>query len=603
MCGIVGFVSKEKLSNNVLIDGLKSLEYRGYDSCGIALVNDGVMALYKAKGKIVNLQNKMNDNLVGNCGIAHTRWATHGEPSEINAHPHQIENVTLVHNGIIENSEELKSELKKLGVVFKTQTDTEVACAVLDQLLKETSNKIDVMHKASKILKGSYAFAIIFKDELDKVYAIRKDSPLILGVKEDKNFLASDVSAFLPQTNMVLDLNENEIAVLSKDGILIYDEDCNVVNREPYKTTLNIQEIRKDGYDTFLMKEIAEEPIVIKKTINHYMGDDLYDLIDTMPCLNEYNRFVFIGCGSAMHACMVAHTMMEKYARTLSRVEIASEFRYANPILDSKTLCVFVSQSGETADTVAALRMCNKMGIDTISVCNVLGSTLAKEAKYNLPTLAGKEISVATTKAYCAQVAVLTLLVLKKTMQNNLLSAQEKRQIQAEIKTLPRLLSNYLNNTKVEKFAKLIQNSKDVFFIGRGIDYALSLEGSLKLKEVSYIHSEAYAAGELKHGTISLIEFGTPVIACITDSDLQEKTISNTKEVKARGAIVLLMIREDLYNDNIQADEVILLPKVHTTMQSIVSIIPYQLLAYHIAKARGCDIDQPRNLAKSVTVE
>jgi glucosamine--fructose-6-phosphate aminotransferase (isomerizing) len=604
MCGIVGFVSKESKTIDIVVEGLKSLEYRGYDSCGVALVNDGVMGMFKAKGKIINLEAKLkNNDIPTNCAIGHTRWATHGEPNEINAHPHQMEDVTLVHNGIIENSDELKDQLQKLGFVFKTQTDTEVAAAVLSGLLREEKDKVKVMHRANDILRGSYAFAIIFKDEPETVYCIKKDAPLILGKGKDIIHLASDVSAFLAYTNMVIELNDGEIAKLNNGSLTIFDNDCNIIIRNSEKTNLTLQDIKKDGYDTFLLKEIHEEPAVIKKTISHYMGEDLYDLMDTMPELTKYNRAIFIGCGSAMHAGMVGKYLMEKYARVISSLEIASEFRYSNPILDEKTLCIFVSQSGETADTLAALRMCNQMGLDTIAVCNVLGSSISKEAKYFLPTLAGKEISVATTKAYTAQVAVLSLIVLKKAISDNKLEPKDKREIEKELRTLPKLLASYLDNTEVEKFASLIQNTEHAFFIGRGVDFALSLEGSLKLKEISYIHSEAYPAGELKHGTISLIEQGTPVIALITEEKLVEKTISNMKEVKARGAAVLLMIREDLYNEQIEADKIILLPKLHTAVQSIVSVIPYQMLAYHIATARGCDIDQPRNLAKSVTVE
>ena len=603
MCGIVGFVSKNDQTVNVVIEGLKALEYRGYDSCGIAYMSNNVMALYKAKGKIKNLVDKIDVNSPSSCAIGHTRWATHGEPSEVNAHPHQMKSVTLVHNGIIENSDELKKQLVQEGYVFKTQTDTEVAAAVFSSLLKKEKNKIKVMHQANTILKGSYAFAIIFKDESNCVYCIKKDAPLILGKGNETYYLASDVSAFLAYTSDIMDLEDGEIAKLSPNGITLYAKDESVIERASYKTTMNIQEIQKDGYDTFLLKEIHEEPTVIKKTISHYMGFDLYDLMDTMPSFSQYNRFIFIGCGSAMHAGMVAKNLMEKYARVVSVCEVASEFRYADPIMDAQTLCVFISQSGETADTLAALRMCKQRNLDTVAVCNVLGSSLAKEAKYFLPTMAGKEVSVATTKAYVSQIAVLSLIVLKTAMSNNQLAPKDKREIEKELRTLPKLLANYLDNTKVEKFAKKIQDTHDAFFIGRGIDYSLSLEGSLKLKEISYIHSEAYPAGELKHGTISLIEKDVPVIALITDEKLLEKTVSNMKEVKARQAVVLLIIREDLYNEQIEADEVIFLPKLHTAMQSIVSVIPYQLLAYYIAKARGCDIDQPRNLAKSVTVE
>lgn len=603
MCGIIGFVSKKKQPVSLLLEGLKTLEYRGYDSCGIALVNEETMEVYKAKGKIINLESKVDKELVGTSGIAHTRWATHGEPSETNAHPHQIQSVTLVHNGIIENSDELRKKYESQGYIFLTQTDTEVACAVFDDCLKRHSDKKDVIHEAIEILKGSYAFAIIFKDELDKVYAVRKDNPLVLGCEEETVYLASDISAFLKYTNKIIELEENEIGILSPSGIMVIDKENKTVKREAVISELKLESIQKDGYDTFLLKEIHEEPVVIKKTIRHYMTHSLDDLMESMPDLSKYNRFVFVACGSAYHAGIIARDNMIQKARVHACAELASEFRYANPLLDKQTCVVFVSQSGETADTLAALRMCNEMDVDTIAVVNVLGSSIAKEAKVLLPTLAGKEISVATTKAYCAQVAVLSLLCIKKAIQENRIDTKEKTMIEKEIKDLPVLLKKYIDNTQVESFALQMQKQNSAFFIGRGIDYALSLEGSLKLKEISYIHSEAYAAGELKHGTISLIEVGTPVIACITDEKLASKTLSNMKEVKARGAKVLLMIREDLYQESIEADEIILLPCVHPILQAIVSIIPYQLLAYYIAKNRGCDIDQPRNLAKSVTVE
>lgn len=603
MCGIIGFVSSENTSAVVLIEGLKKLEYRGYDSCGIALVHDEVMALIKTKGKVKTLEDKLGNDLKGKCGLAHTRWATHGEPNDVNAHPHQIERVTLVHNGIIENSHELRKMLETKEVEFKTETDTEVACAVINDCIDKTDSKIEAIRKAGTLLKGSYAFGIIFNDELDKIYAIRKDSPLLLGKGENISFLASDCSAFLEITDQIMELEENEIAILSTKGIQIFNDHGNLIERNATKALISLEEIQKDGYDTFLMKEIHEEPTVIKKTFRHYMKNSLYDLFETIPSLKKYNRFVFVGCGSAYHAGMVAKTLMEQKARILSSSELASEFRYNNPILNEETAVIFISQSGETADTLAALRMCNDMGIDTFAIVNVLGSSLAKEAKVFLPTLAGKEISVATTKAYCSQIAVLSLLCIKKAMEENRLSEKEMKKLEAEIVSLPSLMKKYIEDTHVEKIAKKISNYNHAFFLGRGIDFALSLEGSLKLKEISYLHSEAYAAGELKHGTISLIEKDTPVVACITDKDLLLKTLSNMKEVETRGAQVFLLIREDLYSNLIDADEVIFLPKVHEVMQGIVSILPYQLLAYHVAKIRGCDIDQPRNLAKSVTVE
>ena len=603
MCGIVGFTARQPMSVRVLIDGLKALEYRGYDSCGIALKQKDDLLVQKVKGKVSGLEEIIDPSITGICGIAHTRWATHGEPSVINAHPHQMEHVTLVHNGIIENSEELKQELQSKGYVFHSQTDTEVACAVIDDLSKAYTDKIDILHKAGFILKGSYAFAIMFDDEPNTIYAVRKDSPLILGISDNASYLASDASAFLSETSLIMDLEENEVARLYNGEIEIYDINCALIHRSAYKSTLSLSDIQKDGYDTFLLKEIHEEPAVIKKTIHHYLQQSLLDLEQTMPDLSSYNRFVFIGCGSAMHAGMIGCRLAGKYARILCSAELASEFRYSDPILSADTLCIFVSQSGETADTLAAMRLCKDKGIDTLAVVNVLGSSLAKEAKFTLYTQAGKEISVATTKAYTSQVCVLALLVLKKAMQENLLSIEQQNIMENQLKTLPLLIRDFMSNTNVERFAKHIENAEHAFFIGRGLDYALSLEGSLKLKEVSYLHSEAYAAGELKHGTIALIEKGTPVIALITDPMLKDKTLSNIKEVQARGACVLLMIREDLYTPSIEADETILLPALSDIMQAVASVVPYQLMAYYVAKKRGCSIDQPRNLAKSVTVE
>lgn len=603
MCGIVGFTARQPMSVRVLIDGLKALEYRGYDSCGIALRQSDGLMVQKVKGKVAGLEDIVDMSSTGICGIAHTRWATHGEPSVLNAHPHQMERVTLVHNGIIENSEELKHELQDKGYVFVSQTDTEVACAVIDDLSKAYTDKVDILHKAGFILKGSYAFAIMFDDEPESVYAVRRDSPLVLGINDHASYLASDASAFLSQTSMILDLEENEVARLHDGEIEIFDLNCERIKRSPFRSTLSLSDIQKDGYDTFLLKEIHEEPAVIKKTIHHYLQQSLLDLNETMPDLSSYKRFIFIGCGSAMHAGMIGCRLAGRYARILCSAELASEFRYSDPILSQDTLCIFVSQSGETADTLAAMRLCRDRGIDTLAIVNVLGSSLAKEAKYTLYTQAGKEISVATTKAYTSQVCVLALLVLKKAMQENLLSETEQNSIEQQLKTLPSLIKDFMNNTNVERFASHIENADHAFFIGRGIDYALSLEGSLKLKEVSYLHSEAYAAGELKHGTIALIENGTPVVALITDPQLKDKTLSNIKEVQARGACVLLMIREDLYTPSIEADEVILLPALSDVMQAVASVVPYQLMAYHVAKKRGCSIDQPRNLAKSVTVE
>ena len=602
MCGIIGYTSNNLKSTSILIDGLKALEYRGYDSCGVAINCDNTINMFKEKGKIINLENVLNIN-DSSCGIGHTRWATHGEPTRFNAHPHQVSNVTLVHNGIIENYDVLKRELIKENVVFNSDTDTEVACAVINKCIEKTSNKLEAVRMACNIFEGSYAFVILFSDDLDTLYCIKKDSPMIIGVSDDTSYVSSDISAFIKETNQIIDINENNIVVLKGNNINIFDEDLNLINYNVKTCNMKATDIQKDGYDTFLMKEIHEQPSVIFKTIHKYFQNNLTDILQTMPSIDKYKRFVFVGCGSAYHACMIGKNLMERKAKVLCSVELASEFRYSNPIIDKSCAIIFVSQSGETADTIAALRMCNDKGIDTFGIVNVENSTLYNECKYPLLTLAGKEVSVATTKAYLAQVCVLSLLALNKAMSMNVLDLEEKIELEEQLLILPKLLKEYLNDEVIERYADLIFNKEHIFFIGRGIDYALSLEGSLKLKEISYIHAEAYAAGELKHGTISLIEKDTPVIACITDEKLASKTISNIKETQARGAQILWLVKEGLVDPCMEKERTIVLPKIHSTMQAIISIIPYQLLAYYVAYKRGCDIDQPRNLAKSVTVE
>ena len=602
MCGIIGYTSNNLKSTSILIDGLKALEYRGYDSCGVAINCDNTINMFKEKGKIINLENVLNIN-DSSCGIGHTRWATHGEPTRFNAHPHQVSNVTLVHNGIIENYDVLKRELIKENVVFNSDTDTEVACAVINKCIEKTSNKLEAVRMACNIFEGSYAFVILFSDDLDTLYCIKKDSPMIIGVSDDTSYVSSDISAFIKETNQIIDINENNIVVLKGNNINIFDEDLNLINYNVKTCNMKATDIQKDGYDTFLMKEIHEQPSVIFKTIHKYFQNNLTDILQTMPSIDKYKRFVFVGCGSAYHACMIGKNLMERKAKVLCSVELASEFRYSNPIIDKSCAIIFVSQSGETADTIAALRMCNDKGIDTFGIVNVENSTLYNECKYPLLTLAGKEVSVATTKAYLAQVCVLSLLALNKAMSMNVLDLEEKKELEEQLLILPKLLKEYLNDEVIERYADLIFNKEHIFFIGRGIDYALSLEGSLKLKEISYIHAEAYAAGELKHGTISLIEKDTPVIACITDEKLASKTISNIKETQARGAQILWLVKEGLVDPCMEKERTIVLPKIHSTMQAIISIIPYQLLAYYVAYKRGCDIDQPRNLAKSVTVE
>lgn len=605
MCGIIGYAGLCNISNSVLIEGLKALEYRGYDSAGIATVNDGAVHIVKAKGKVSFLEAKMKAEKImdGQVGIAHTRWATHGEPSETNSHPHQSGSVTLVHNGIIENYNDIKSELEQVGYTFQSDTDSEIACAYIDHCYTLKKDKQRALACAYKHFRGSFAFAILFADEPDAMYAMRKNSPLVLGVASDKTFLASDISAFLKYTNKYLLLEHDEIARCSSSGIIIKTIDGEFVKRDVLETDMDIHDIQKDGYEHFMLKEIHEEPEVVKKTIASLMQSDMKDLLNTIPDLSGYDDIHIVACGSAMYAGMIAKSLIETRARIHVDCVCASEYRYANPIFTENTLVILVSQSGETADTIAALQLAKQHGVDTLAIVNVVGSTIARDADFVIYTKAGPEICVATTKAYCTQVAVLSLIACDLAYVHGNIDEDEVIRITNELKQLPEHMQTLIDAKQYVAYANKIYAHNDVFFIGRGLDYSLSMEGSLKLKEISYIHSEAYAAGELKHGTISLIEQGTPVIALATDEDLYEKTISNIKEVKARGAYVLLIISDDLHVAKDYYDDILILPKVDKLIQGILTVIPLQLLAYEIARLRGCEIDQPRNLAKSVTVE
>ena len=539
----------------------------------------------------------------GQVGIAHTRWATHGEPSERNSHPHHSGMTTLVHNGIIENYHEIKEELENAGYAFVSDTDSEIACAYIDYCYFLCKDKQQALAKAYRRFRGSFAFAIIFEDESDAIYAMRKNSPLVLGVASDKAFLASDISAFLKYTNRYLMLEHEEIAKCSSAGIVIKTLEGEFISREIQVTDMDIKDIQKDGYEHFMAKEIHEEPDVVKKTLDSFIQVDMKDLLNTMPNLSKYDDIHIVACGSAMYAGMIAKSLIETKARIHVDCDCASEYRYANPIFTKQTLVILVSQSGETADTIAALHLAKDAGVDTLAIVNVVGSTIARDANYVLYTKAGPEICVATTKAYCTQVAVLSLIACNLAYIHGHMDEDEVARITKELKELPMHMQKLVDSDQYLHYAKKIYEHNDVFFIGRGLDYSLSMEGSLKLKEISYIHSEAYAAGELKHGTISLIKEGTPVIALATDEDLYEKTISNIKEVKARGAYVLLLISDDLSIAPDYYDDVLVVPKVDKLIQGILTVIPLQLLAYEIAKLRGCEIDQPRNLAKSVTVE
>ena len=603
MCGIAGYIGKNKNAIEVVLEGLEALEYRGYDSAGIAYVTDKVNIL-KAKGKIAYLEEKIDKEELGELGIAHTRWATHGEANDINSHPHRVGEVTIVHNGIIENYMELKKLLQDEGYTFQTETDTEVAAAVLDYLKKKNLwTNLEVIKEFSNYVKGSYALGIIFDDELDTLYATREDSPLIVGIGNEENLIASDVSAILKFTKKYALLDKKDIVKLTKNKIEFYDKELKSVEREHLEVNWDIEQAEKNGYEHFMLKEIHEEAKVLKDTIHEYV-ESLDAFLNKMPDFSRYNKIHIVACGSAMHAGLIGKYLIENYSNIETFVEIASEYRYKKVFYDKNTLVILISQSGETADTIASLRKAKEDGIDTLAIVNVVSSTIAREADNVLYIRAGVEVAVATTKAYLLQVAMLMLINLKMMVENDLINNKELKEVLESLKNSPEIVEKVLGKEKEYfQIAEIIKEEEDLFFIGRGIDYAMSLEGSLKLKEISYIHSEAYQAGELKHGTISLIEEHTKIIALMTDEDLALKTISNIKEVKARGADVIL-ITSDILNDNYDfADIKIVIPKCHKYLMPILAIIPLQLIAYQVAKLRGCDIDKPRNLAKSVTVE
>lgn len=597
MCGIVGYVGKNKKCLPVVISGLEALEYRGYDSAGIAYVKDNEIKIVKEKGKIINLKEKLDLNEESNLGIGHTRWATHGKPTKENSHPHHVGRITVVHNGIIENYLELRDELIKMGYNFISETDTEVACALIDSLYKD--NILEAITQAITKMRGSFALGILVDGD-DNLYATRLTSPLIIGVCDNENYIASDVPAILKYTNKYILLDDYDIAKITDSNITIYN-DLKEVNRETLTFSGSMEMGMKNGYEHFMLKEIHEQDKVIKNTIGYYFDGTIDSIITNLPDLTKYNKIDIVACGSAYHTGLVGKSLIEKFADTEVNCEVASEYRYKKSFYDNKTLVILVSQSGETADTLAALRKAKDDGIDTLAIVNVVGSSIAREAKYVLYIKAGCEIAVATTKAYTAQLAIFSLIAINLAYTKKLLKKDELNEIIKEINNLPNIINKTLKNTDYIDIAKKIYKRDDIFFIGRGIDYALSMEGSLKLKEISYINSMAYAAGELKHGTISLIEDGTPVIAISTDKDLTEKTVSNIKEVKARDAYTLFVTNNYIEGDFY--DDIIVVDKIHELLQPIITIIPLQLLSYEVARLNGCDIDKPRNLAKSVTVE
>lgn len=610
MCGIVGYVGYQQ-AGPILLEGLSKLEYRGYDSAGLAIRNlTGKVKVVKAKGRLKKLSEKTDDGnaIEGTCGIGHTRWATHGEPSELNAHPHISGNqeedsiVVGVHNGIIENYNELKEKLIKNGYTFYSQTDTEVAIKLVDYYYKKYGACHDALSKAMIRIRGSYALEILFKDHPEEIWVARKDSPMIIGIQENESFIASDVPAILKHTRKVYYIGNQEIACVKAGNVTFYNLDEYELQKELVEITWDAQAAEKGGYEHFMMKEIHEQPKSIEDTLNSYIKDDEIEMNLSEKIISRIHQIIIVACGSAWHVGMVGQYVLEGMTRIPVRVELASEFRYRNPILTKNDLVIVISQSGETADSLAALRLANENNIETLAIVNVVGSSIAREAKHVLYTVTGPEIAVATTKAYSAQLIAMYCLALK--------IAQVKRRIEdissyiTELRTLPEKVQRLLDDKeRIQWFAAKYANAKDIFFIGRGIDYAISLEGSLKMKEISYIHSEAYAAGELKHGTISLIEDNTLLIGILTQNELYEKTISNMVECKARGAYLMGLTNYGNYEMEDTADFVVYIPKTNAYFYPSLAIIPLQLMGYYVSVAKGLDVDKPRNLAKSVTVE
>lgn len=612
MCGIVGFTGKHSAAP-ILLDGLSKLEYRGYDSAGLA-VRDGTapVQIVKAKGRLKALEEKTDCGraLPGDCGIGHTRWATHGEPSEENAHPHCSDdgNVVAVHNGIIENYQELREKLLRKGYTFYSSTDTEVAVKLIDYYYKKYAHTpVDAINHAMVRIRGSYALAVLFRDYPGEIYAARKDSPMILGTKDGEQYLASDVPAILKYTRTVYYLGNLELARLTPQGISFFNLDGDEISKEPVEILWNAEAAEKGGYEHFMMKEIHEQPKAVEDTLRSVCTDGSIDLEKTgltRDAVASFRQVWVIGCGSAYHVGVAAQYVLEDLAKIPVRVELASEFRYRDPLVPENTLVVIISQSGETADSLAALRKAKEQGAKTLSIVNVVGSTIAREADYVFYTLAGPEIAVATTKAYSAQLLAVYALAIAFAQDRGQLTDDQAAALVRELEALPGKMERLLEDeARIQWFASKQIAAKDIFFIGRGLDYAISLEGSLKMKEISYIHSEAYAAGELKHGTISLIEPGTLVVGVLTQQKLYEKTLSNLLECKTRGAYLMALTTYGNYSMEDNADFVLYIPKTDPHFAPSLAVIPLQLLGYYVSVAKGLDVDKPRNLAKSVTVE
>lgn len=612
MCGIVGYVGEEQAAP-ILLGGLSKLEYRGYDSAGIAVRDNGSgkTEIVKAKGRLKILVEKTDGGMAvpGTCGIGHTRWATHGEPSENNAHPHCSDDrsVILVHNGIIENYQELKEKLLKSGYSFYSQTDTEIAAKLVDYYYKKTGTPLEAMSRAMLRIRGSYAFGVMFQDYPGKIFAARKDSPLIVGQSSTGALIASDVPAILDRTRDVYYIGNMEIAELSGEEIHFYNIDREEIQKDLVSIKWDAESAEKGGYEHFMLKEIHEQPKAVKDTVGAYVKEGQIDFSQVGledETLANTERIYIVACGSAYHVGMVGKYVIEGLANIPVEVDLASEFRYRNPVLAKNSLVIVVSQSGETADSLAALRLAKEKGVPVLGVVNVVGSSIARESDYILYTYAGPEISVATTKAYSTQLIAMYLLAVQAAKVKGLIAEERYEGLLEEMETLPDKIQKTLDDKeRIQWFASKYANAKDIFFIGRGIDYAISMEGSLKMKEISYIHSEAYAAGELKHGTISLIEDGTLVVGVATQKALFEKTISNMVEVKSRGAYLMGLTLYGNYNIEDTADFSVYVPKTDQYFTTSLAIVPLQLMGYYVSVTKGLDVDKPRNLAKSVTVE
>lgn len=606
MCGIVGYVGKRN-AQDVLLDGLEKLEYRGYDSAGVALALEGGIRVVKSKGRLAELRKRLAVEALARsgCGIGHTRWATHGEPSDVNSHPHSTPWVSIVHNGIIENYGVLKERLMAKGYTFESETDTEVLVKLIDSCYE--GEPLKALRAALAMVRGSYALAVLFRDFPDTLFAVKRESPLIVGWGEEENFIASDIPALLKYTRRYSVLEEGDMAVVNADGIRFYNEFAEPVEREVLTANWDQEAAEKGGYPHFMLKEINEQPAAITATVSPRVENGLPDLRVpelTDERLRRIGTVHLVGCGTAMHAGMVGKAAIEALARVPAQVEIASEFRYRNPILRPEDLVIIISQSGETSDTLAALKLAKSRGVPVLAIVNVVGSSIARAADYVMYTYAGPEIAVASTKAYMVQMCVLYLFALRLAYARGMQTDAEIRRLTAELLRAGEVIKPRLADCEQIKYlASRFVNTQSCFFIGRGFDYSLSLEGSLKLKEISYVHSDAYAAGELKHGTISLVTDGVPVIALATQKQVYEKTISNAKETKSRGAKVLLFTTQDAVVPDGVADYVVRLDDYDDLLMPLQLIVPLQLFAYYMAVLRGCDVDKPRNLAKSVTVE